>query len=263
MEKNKKASGAPHLNQEAIKSVVKSVLIDSDILNESLAEKVPAIMASAEISQYDLDKIKTDLGFIESISEKVSQIITNNDDFRQVICDSVSLAMEDQIKQLKNSVKELQQQNQNLENQIEEQAQYSRRNCLIVHGLQVSQNENTDQLVMDTFQRYLGITVKAGDSDRSHWLNSPKKPIIVKFISHNLKQLIYNNKKKLKGTQILITEALIKKRKECLVKLATSKKDRKVLSYWTYGGKIYFTKAEAPIEKILLKSISPEDINIG
>ena len=105
MEKTKKASGAPHLNQEAIKSVVKSVLIDSDVLNESLAEKVPAIMASTEISQYELDKIKTDLEFIESISEKVSQIIMNNDDFRQVICDSVSLAMEDEINQLKNSGK--------------------------------------------------------------------------------------------------------------------------------------------------------------
>ena len=60
--KNKKASGAPHLNQEAIKSVVKSVLIpvDSDILNENLGEKVPASMASTEISRYDLVKIKTD-----------------------------------------------------------------------------------------------------------------------------------------------------------------------------------------------------------
>ena len=221
--KNKKASGAPHLNQEAITSEVKSVLIDSDVLNEILAEKVPALMASTEISHYDLDKMKTDLGFIESISEKVSQVIKNNDDFRQVICNSVSLAMEGHIKQLKNSVKELQHQNQNLENQIEEQAQYSRRNCLIVHGLQVSQNESTDQLVLDTFQRCLGITAKAVDLDRSYRLNYPKKPIIVKFISHNLKQLIYNNKKKLKETQILITEALIKKRKECLVKPASSK----------------------------------------
>ena len=232
---------------------MKSVLIDSDVLNESLAEKIPAIMASTEIFHYDLDKIKTDLRFIESISEKVCQVIMNNDDFRQVIRDSVSLAIKGQIKQLKNSVKELQQQNQNLENQIEEQAQYSRRNCLIVHGLQVSQNENTDQLVKDTFQRYLGITVKAGDLNRSIRLNSPKKPIIIKFISHNLKQFIYNNKKKLKGTQTLITEALIQKRKECLVKLASSKKDGKALSYWTYDGKIYCTKPEAPTKKIFLK----------
>ena len=114
--KNKKASGAPHLNQEAIKSVVKSVLINSDVLNESLAEKVPATMASTEISHYHLDEMKTNLGFIESISEKVNQISMNKDDFRQVICDSVSLAMEGQIKQLNISVKELQQQNKNLEN---------------------------------------------------------------------------------------------------------------------------------------------------
>ena len=48
--KNKKASDAPHFNQEAITSVVKSVLIDSDDLNEILAEKVPAFTASTEIS---------------------------------------------------------------------------------------------------------------------------------------------------------------------------------------------------------------------
>ena len=177
----------------------------------------------SRLLQKFLDKMKTDLGFVASISEKVSQIIKNNDDFRQVRCNSVSLEMKGHIKQLKNFVKELQHQNQNLENRIEEQAQYSRRNCLIIHGLQVSQNESTDQLVLDTFQRCLGVTAKAGDLDRSHRLNYPKKPIIVKFISHNLKQLIYNNKKKLKETQILITEALIKKRKECLVKPASRK----------------------------------------
>ena len=56
-------------------------------------------MAFTEISHYDLDEMKADLGFIESISEKVrqiGQIIMNNDDFRQVICDSVSMAMEGQ-----------------------------------------------------------------------------------------------------------------------------------------------------------------------
>ena len=33
---------------------------------------------------------------------------------------------------------------------LDRQEQYSRRNCLLIHGLPESKNENTDELVIDT-----------------------------------------------------------------------------------------------------------------
>ena len=36
-----------------------------------------------------------------------------------------------------------------LENVADRQEQYSRRNCLLIHGIAETQDENTDQIVMN------------------------------------------------------------------------------------------------------------------
>ena len=108
-----------------------------------------------------------------------------------------------------------------LEIQIESQQQYSRRNCLLIHGLpphSLQPNENTDQAVIELFNTHLGIAVMKKDLDKSHRLHNPNSPI-VKFVHHNLKNIIFNSKKKLKGKNIFITESLTSKRMSCMKKL--------------------------------------------
>ena len=71
--------------------------------------------------------------------------------------------------------------------------QYSRRSCLILTGIKERKGENTDNLVPNVFNTYLGIKLDLYEIDRSHHLglkrndhdgNQTDRPIIIKFIGY-------------------------------------------------------------------------------
>ena len=71
--------------------------------------------------------------------------------------------------------------------------QYSRRNCLRIHGVPEIQGENTDNEAVNIFKNKLQVNIKSEHLDRSHRLgkyrlagqaNSRPRPIIVKFTRH-------------------------------------------------------------------------------
>ena len=83
---------------------------------------------------------------------------------------------------------------------LDRQEQYSRRNCLLIHGLPESKNENTDELVIDTIKEKMGEEIEKNERDRSHRLSAPKnngksRPIIRKFVRYNTRCIIFKNKK--------------------------------------------------------------------
>ena len=98
------------------------------------------------------------------------------------------------------------------------------------------------------------------DLDRSHRLHNTNSPIIVKFVHHNLKNIIFNSKKKLKGKNIFITESLTSKRMSCMKKLGILRKSKLVHSFWSSDGKIYYTLTENPARKIELNHNNPGKI---
>jgi len=55
-----------------------------------------------------------------------------------------------------------------LENAIDEQEQYSRRNCLIIQGLPAKKNENTDTEALSIYAKHLNINISENKLDRSH-----------------------------------------------------------------------------------------------
>ena len=75
-----------------------------------------------------VEKLVTNSRFVETVTNRICEIILNNDKFKQTICDSISLDLMDDINvlKLKDSKKII------TESQIrlEHQKQYSRRNCL-------------------------------------------------------------------------------------------------------------------------------------
>ena len=98
-----------------------------------------------------------------------------------------------------------------------EKKQYSRRNCLILHGLEEESNGNTNQRVLDVLSQSMGETIYIQDIDQTHRLprktpGEKSRPVIVKFLRYNTRDLIYKNKKKLKGSRISITENVTAKR---------------------------------------------------
>lgn len=44
---------------------------------------------------------------------------------------------------------------ENLENQLNRQEQYSRRNCILIHGITETQCKNTDDIYLSTINEHL------------------------------------------------------------------------------------------------------------
>ena len=196
----------------------------------------------------------TNTSFVESLSTKLCETILSNEEFTQKICDSIALDCKKDIDALQEEVKVTRAKTHDLEEKIEMQEQYSRRNCLLIHGVLAEKNEDTNEVVKRVFKNHLSVEVKDNEIDRSHRLGKSNagNPIIVKLVRHDVKNLIYYKKKLLKGKSITITEALTSSRRACLKKLETLRQKKKVLSYWTADGKIFYTTPNEPEKKSLL-----------
>ena len=55
-----------------------------------------------------------------------------------------------------------------LEEELDDQQQYSRRTCLLVHGVSETQRENTDKIVLDIFEKKMEAGLCKTDVSRSH-----------------------------------------------------------------------------------------------
>ena len=97
-----------------------------------------------------------------------------------------------------------------LEVSLENQGHDSRGNCLLIHGEVKKLKENTDDTAIQIINDYLEVNVIKSCIDRPHRLRSAneKSLIIVKFLSYNPRNLVFLNKKKLKNSDIVITEIL-------------------------------------------------------
>ena len=55
--------------------------------------------------------------------------------------------------------------------EIDDLEQYSRRNCLVLHGVNENNDENTNEIIVKTFSEKLGVEIKEDD----HRLGKPKR----------------------------------------------------------------------------------------
>ena len=91
------------------------------------------------------------------------------------------------IEDLKSEVDSLSTKIEKLEKLQDQQEQYSRRNCLLVHGIAEAKEEITDEVIINALNEKLDLEIKLRDIDRTHRIGGPKKtrgktrPIIVKF----------------------------------------------------------------------------------
>ena len=126
-----------------------------------------------------------------------------------------------------------------LEKSFDSQEQYSRRNCLLVHAIEEKEGEQTDKVIIDTIVEKMNIAITSDDLDRSHRIGKKKKgnksrPIIVKFSRYNARHKLFSNEKRLKGTNISITESLTATR---MAKLKEARDEKGFKSVWTFDGK--------------------------
>lgn len=180
----------------------------------------------------------------ESLDDLLSQLSTVSDDstpqwaivFMQCFKSVISV-LHGQLNQNHDEIALLKQDNVKLTEEIDElklkiddQEQRSRNACLLVHGIDESEDENTNNLVKEVITGKLGISLSDIDIQRTHRLGpkrdnrmntrsqntrsqkSNPRPIIFRFGNFVKRTEVYNAKKKLKGKGIVITENLTKTR---------------------------------------------------
>lgn len=158
------------------------------------------------------------------------------------------------INSLRGHINKLQKEMNDVEHSVEKQEQYSRRNCLLIHGINENKKEDTDQIVIDALNDNLNLDVSINDLDRTHRIGKPRnvdentksRPIIVKFARYIIRQKVFGCKKKLKGKSISITESLTKKRLE---KLKDARNQYGFENVWTFDGRILVRSSENPSGK--------------
>lgn len=121
--------------------------------------------------------------------------------------------VEDENKQLLNVTRKLEEQVDRLENQ-------SRRNNIVVYGVQEVEEENwnkTENILINLIKEKLKINLQEQSIERAHRLGkikTGKRPIIAKFSSFKVKEEIIRNAKMLKNTGLAVSEDFSRRVKE-------------------------------------------------
>jgi len=117
------------MDEKKVKSLMKNILTNSDVLQESLTITLPH--QCMEIA----DQLTKNDVFIQTVVSKLYEHITADEKFKQELHDAlrfefikINSKLEEQIKQNEEKMK-------HLDSKVEELEQYARRNCLLIHGI--------------------------------------------------------------------------------------------------------------------------------
>ena len=188
----------------------------------------------------DLTKFKSELNSQVLDMKNAANFISGKYD---KVNNTANLAPDNSEKLQKESLK-LQTEIEELKLVADMAEQCSRRNCLILTGIPEVQRENTDAIVKDVVQKWLNVQLDIRSIDCSHRLgkkvlHGKPRPIIVKLCNYHDKEKMYQAKKNLKGTQIMIVESLTKRRLELLKR---AKEAFRATNVWTLDSKVFTNK---------------------
>ena len=93
-----------------------------------------------------------------------------------------------------------------MEQQLDEQEQYVKRDNLMFHGIEETEGEDTSMKIIDICQKFFPtVKIQPSDISNSHRLPTravgKTKPIIVRFSRRVIRQQIFQNKRQLKNSK--------------------------------------------------------------
>ena len=145
------------------------------------------------------------------------------------------------INDLQGKVTEMSNQLETLKESLDRQQQYSRRNCILIHGKSDQKGEDVDEQALKMIGEELGEAVEKSDLDRTHRIVEFKEdrnkygPILVKLSRYTVHGKVFKCKKKLKIEGYSITESLTALIMKKLIEAGNSFGFTNV---WTQDGKI-------------------------
>ena len=199
-----------------------------DAVNEALVSK---LLASKTFMSTLADKLLSN-GALDSVKQSIyeASAMDNSRTYATVT------AMEGKRTALDSN-------NKALSDEMDALEQYSRRNCLLFHGVPETDADTTDS-VISLCQGKLDVNVTRELVDRSHRLGQrhvgpsgeyKPRPIIVKFRSYETRSSVFSAKRRLKGTKYVVTENLTRRRNDLLKKVRSLDT---VSCAWTTDGRI-------------------------
>ena len=144
------------------------------------------------------------------------------------------------------TIKEYSEKVVSLEDKMDNIEQKLKCNNLRIYGLPTKRNINDSQHFISTINKYLNMTLTDNDIDCIYRLPQNNNALLVKLRYYDLRDYIYRNKRKLKGSKVVVTEDLTARRYKLyseVVKL-TGKTNT-----WTAGG-IIKSKIDDKVYKI-------------
>ena len=181
---------------------------------QELMDKIDGINKKVE----EIINIKTD---IDNLRKELSDMKTKYDDVKKEV--KKYEKVEEKLKEVQKTqdliglldieLKASEEENQLLKEKLLQQESYTRRDNLLLMGIQEQTNENCENLVRAFLSSKLEILesiAKALLISRCHRLgrkkNSYPRPIIIKFLLHSEKMMVWQKRFLLKGTSFIIKE---------------------------------------------------------
>lgn len=137
---------------------------------------------------------------------------------------------------LKTKISTLEVKMAHIEQNVDDEEQYSRRNNLRISGVPISDSKaGTDNIIIEKAKE-IGVELNTCDIDRSHLVGT-NGDILVKFVSYRKRRQLYDNRKKL-GGGLFISEDLTKKRQALLYEARTLRRAGKISHAFSSDGTI-------------------------
>ncbi len=234
---NKMADTVP--NSADLADTIKTLLLS----DKSILDKICTTMATTLASKL-LEDDSTVSKIAEALTSSQDLISKLANDITPEVTNSLDSALVHDVKLAIDACEKLNKQHDKLEETIRAQdakidnlEQYSRRNCLLIHGIAESDDEDTTDKAIGVIADKVGVSIAKTDVDRSHRLrrrtdlNGKKpRPIVLKLVAYTKRAQIFRAKKQLKGTGLLITESLTNAR---MLLLRATREHPNVRNSWT------------------------------
>lgn len=230
------------------------------ILDEKLDEKLAPLIRSVDYLSGQFDDLKA----------KTSKLEESNR-----LLQKDNKCLQEEILKLNREIKQ-----QSIA--INNQEQYSRRECIEIRGIPTTPSEDTDEIVTNV-GKLIDVVIDKSDISVSHRIpvrstqtaqsggNMPTPVIIVKFVKRDTRDKVYKARAKLKNhttadlglgrvctNSIYIAESLTQRNKETFKMALQFKKENRYKFIWTHAGHVYLRKNEESPPKLIS---SPEDLS--
>ena len=183
-----------------------------DILNDLSNVNDSSVPPWAKVIINSMVIVINELKCVKELSKRLDEL-----ESYRTVTEKITDKMQTEIQRLNERLKIA-------EDSLDDQEQRNRNFCLLLHGIEENDNEDTNHVVVETINNNLGLEMKIENLQRSHRLgprentrntrNTRTKPraIIFRFRDFSWRKDVFYAKKKLKGKGISISENLTKRR---------------------------------------------------